>query len=106
MALPAPAFSATTESEEVPQMTLDHQPDSPTSPVPLLLTVQQAAEMLGIGRSTIYELLAAGELRSIKLGGSRRIPVSAVREYVERLLARGLQANWPSRSAPNLAPER
>ena len=83
-------------------MTLDHQPDSPSSPAPLLLTVQQAAEMLGIGRSTLYELLGAGELQSVKLGGSRRIPFSAVREYVERLLARDVQGNWQSRSAPNV----
>ena len=55
--------------------------------LPLLLTVNQAAELLGIGRSTLYELMDAGELKSVKRGASRRVPLQAVHDYVDRLLA-------------------
>ena len=34
----------------------------------LLLTPAEAAEQLGVGRSTLYELLASGELESICIG--------------------------------------
>ncbi len=64
----------------------DAQSRSPV--MPLLLTVNQAAELLGMGRSTLYELLDAGELRSIKRGASRRIPLKEVHEYIDRLLDR------------------
>lgn len=52
---------------------------------PLLLTVVEAARLLGVGRSTAYELLASGELESVHIGRSRRVPVVAVENYVESL---------------------
>jgi excisionase family DNA binding protein len=51
----------------------------------LLLTPVEAAEMLSISRSKLYELLAAGHVGSVRIDGSRRIPVTALRAYVERL---------------------
>jgi excisionase family DNA binding protein len=57
-----------------------------TAIMPLLLTVKEAAELLGIGRSTLYELLEAGEVRSVKRGASRRIPLKEVHRYIDRLL--------------------
>jgi excisionase family DNA binding protein len=62
------------------------QPGAVFPVMPLLLTVKQAAELLGIGRSTVYELIDAGELRSVKRGASRRIPLKAIYEYVDCLL--------------------
>jgi excisionase family DNA binding protein len=53
-----------------------------------LLTPEQAAEALGIGRSLLYELLRAGELQSVRIGACRRIPVAALDEYVEELRSR------------------
>jgi excisionase family DNA binding protein len=38
-----------------------------------LLTVKEAASILGIGRSTVYDLIYAGRIRSVKIGSSRRI---------------------------------
>lgn len=40
----------------------------------LLLTPPEAATMLSIGRTKLYDLLRTGALFSIRLGGSRRIP--------------------------------
>jgi excisionase family DNA binding protein len=53
----------------------------------LLLTVPEAAEALAISRSKLYELLASGDVASIRIDGSRRIPLAALEEYVSRLLA-------------------
>ena len=48
----------------------------------LLLKPHEAAELLGVGRSKIYALLAAGELPSVRLGHSVRVPVGALKEWV------------------------
>jgi len=48
----------------------------------VLLTVEDAAQALALGRTKIYELLDAGKLRSIKIGRARRIPVDALHEFV------------------------
>lgn len=52
---------------------------------PLLLTPEQAAERLGIGRTKTYELIRAGELESVKVGRLRRVPVDALAAYVASL---------------------
>jgi excisionase family DNA binding protein len=54
----------------------------------LLLTVPEAAEALAISRSKLYELLAAGLVRSVRIDGSRRVPVEALETYIAGLLNR------------------
>ena len=54
----------------------------------LLLTVPEAAEALAISRSKLYELIAAGLVRSVRIDGSRRVPVDALESYVAALLNR------------------
>jgi excisionase family DNA binding protein len=54
----------------------------------LLLTVPEAAEALAISRSKLYELLAAGLVRSVRIDGSRRVPIEALETYVAGLLDR------------------
>lgn len=51
----------------------------------LLLAADEAAELLGVGSTTVYELLAAGQLESVRIGRSRRIPRAALVAYVDRL---------------------
>lgn len=53
----------------------------------LLLTVEEAAEMLSISRSKLYQLIGSGVVRSIRIDGSRRVPVEALEEYVSRRVA-------------------
>lgn len=55
------------------------------SSVPLLLTPEQTATALSICRTKVYELLRTGQLESVQIGSSRRIPVAALDDYVERL---------------------
>jgi excisionase family DNA binding protein len=59
----------------------------------LLLTVPEAAEALAISRSKLYELLAADLVRSVRIDGSRRVPVEALENYVAGLLDREEAAN-------------
>jgi excisionase family DNA binding protein len=43
-----------------------------------LVTVDEAAHLLGLGRTSIYELMASGDLPFVKIGRARRIPSRAV----------------------------
>ena len=51
----------------------------------LLLSPEEAAEVLGVGRSRVYDLMRKRELVSVRIGKCRRVPVAALRLYVERL---------------------
>jgi excisionase family DNA binding protein len=52
----------------------------------LLLRPAEAAEAIGVGRNKLYELVASGELPSIRVGASVRIPVDALRAWIDRRL--------------------
>jgi excisionase family DNA binding protein len=58
----------------------------------LLLRPEEAAEVLAIGRNKVFELLAAGELESVRVGGSRRVPMACLVEFVARLRHAGSAA--------------
>ena len=51
----------------------------------ILLTAEEAAGRLRIGRSMLYELLSSGQIESVRINRSRRIPVTALEGYVRRL---------------------
>ena len=52
----------------------------------LLVTPEEAARRLSVGRTTIYELMARGELQSVNIGRCRRVPVSSLSLFVNRLI--------------------
>ena len=54
----------------------------------LLVNVREAAALLGVGRTTAYELIASGELEVVHIGRSTRVPVTSIEDYVERLVRR------------------
>jgi excisionase family DNA binding protein len=54
---------------------------------PLLLTVEQAAKRLGIGRTLTYTLINRGDIPSVCIGRLRRIPADALTAYTQRLAA-------------------
>ena len=56
--------------------------------IPRLLTVAAAAGLPGVGRSTAYELIAAGELEVVHIRRCARVPVATIDAYVERLRVR------------------
>jgi excisionase family DNA binding protein len=51
----------------------------------LLFTVAEAAELLSLGKSTVYEEIAAGRLGSVRVGRARRVPATALESYVQKL---------------------
>jgi excisionase family DNA binding protein len=51
----------------------------------VLLTVEEAAERLGIGRTTAFHLVRVGELASVRIGRLRRVHRAALEEFAERL---------------------
>jgi excisionase family DNA binding protein len=53
----------------------------------LLLSPEQTCETIGVKRATLFKLLAAGEIPSIKIGRLRRIPVDGLKRYIERQVA-------------------
>lgn len=52
-----------------------------------LLSIDEAAEALGIGRTLAYGLIGRGELRSVKAGRRRLVPSTAVSDYAARDVA-------------------
>jgi excisionase family DNA binding protein len=53
----------------------------------LLLTVEEAADLIGICRSNMFKLIRRGEVKSVKVGRLRRIPPAALEDYVRQLSA-------------------
>ncbi|PSM39237.1 DNA-binding protein [Streptomyces dioscori] len=51
---------------------------------PVLLTVEEAARCLRVGRTTCFALIRTGELESLTIGGLRRVPADAPAAYLER----------------------
>jgi excisionase family DNA binding protein len=51
----------------------------------VLLTPEEVAEALHVGRCTVYDLIRTKQLQSFKIGKLRRIPVDAVYEFIKRL---------------------
>ncbi|MCX5049333.1 excisionase family DNA-binding protein [Streptomyces sp. NBC_00474] len=51
---------------------------------PVLLTVEEAACCLRVGRTTCFALIRTGELESLMVGGLRRVPADAPAAYLAR----------------------
>ena len=68
-----------------------------------LLTVAEVKEKLSLGITKIFQLIASGELKSIQIGKSRRIPVMALEEFIDSLCE--ASGHWIS-STENEIPER
>jgi excisionase family DNA binding protein len=52
----------------------------------LLVTPEEAARRLSLGRTTIYELMSSGALQSVNIGRCRRVPVSSLSSFVSKLI--------------------
>ena len=66
-----------------------NQPRTKVDHGKLLLTPEEAAELLGVGRSRVYDLMRTHLLQSVKIGRSRRVPAASLREYVAALARDG-----------------
>ncbi len=55
-----------------------------TKGLPLVLKVEDLMPILAIGRNMAYELVRSGQICSIRVGRSYRIPVNALEEYLRK----------------------
>jgi excisionase family DNA binding protein len=60
---------------------------APDAAYRLLYRPPEAAQALGLSISGVYELLASGELESVKIGASRRITADGMRRFIDAKLA-------------------
>ena len=58
-------------------------------PIARLHPIESAMDRLGLRRSKVYELLASGQLRSVKVGRRRLVSEAALVEFIESLDASG-----------------
>jgi len=67
---------------------------SPRTPgPPLAVSAKEAARLLSLSLSKIYELLRNGDLQSYVDGCTRRVTMASIHQYVERRLADS-GGNW------------
>jgi excisionase family DNA binding protein len=52
---------------------------------PILFSPEDVGRLLGIGKCRVYDLIRQRELRSVKVGASRRVSARALHDYVELL---------------------
>ncbi len=55
----------------------------------LLLRPTEAAEMLGVGRSKLYELIAEGDIPTVQVGSRLRIPLEELRNWIRQETGKG-----------------
>jgi excisionase family DNA binding protein len=55
---------------------------------PLLIRAEEAAKLLGLGRSKVFQMIATGELPVIRMGRSVRVPKAELVRWIESRTAR------------------
>ena len=68
--------------------TTETRPDDPAD----LLSVEEAARRLRIGRTTMYSLISAGQIETVTIGRRRLVPPECVTAYVAVLRTAGQSA--------------
>ncbi len=69
---------------------------------PLLVTPEVPFDMLNIKHAKGYQMIKSGELPSIKIGRSRRVPLARLRAWVDELVAAQCSdASTPDIEAPD-----
>jgi excisionase family DNA binding protein len=80
-----------------------HAEGSHGTPERLVYSVEEAADLLGIGRTFMFHLVATGQIDSFKIGNRRKIHRDAIAHYLD-----GLRSEHPStephRRSGNVAP--
>ena len=71
-----------------------------------LLRPAQVAELLGVTRSRVYQLIAAGTIPVVRVGGAIRIPQAAGEEWLKRRSEEAMSSLVGSRSTDRRSPGR
>jgi excisionase family DNA binding protein len=85
---PSAAPPRTSASRTATRPAADQEParQHPQGGEPVLYSVEEAAGLLGIGRTFMFRLIGTGQIQSLKIGKRRKIPSDALRDYITRLL--------------------
>lgn len=75
-----------TEQQQAQPVSEPPETNVRTMPDRVLLTVEEAAQQLGIGRTKTYALVRSGELESVQIGRLRRVPKTAIDDYAAQLI--------------------
>lgn len=51
---------------------------------PICVRVNDAARMIGVGRTKLYELISNGELETVKIGKATRVTTASLHDLVRR----------------------
>ncbi len=98
--LASPSSAATSDEASTEMIREDPVTESVTIDDQLLVTPEEAARRLSIGRTTVYELMASGELQSVSIGRCRRVPVISLSSFVGRLIGDAIVGQPRSASRP------
>jgi excisionase family DNA binding protein len=64
--------------------------DKPQATEPIAVRILEAVRLTGIGRSKLYELIASGDIETVKIGSCTLIPMASLRGLIERAKQRRL----------------
>lgn len=62
----------------------------PQAMEPITVRILEAVRLTGIGRSKLYELIAAGDIETVKIGSCTLIPMASLHRLIERAKHRRL----------------
>jgi excisionase family DNA binding protein len=71
---------------------------------PLTVRIAEACRIIGIGRSKLYELIAAGEIETMKVGAITLVPLDGLRALVDRGRSWGAEGAFSQRLAAAMHP--
>jgi excisionase family DNA binding protein len=69
----------------------------------MLLKPREVCQLTGLGKSTVYELMAAGVIPCVRIGRCVRVPTDRLREWIEQLQGRETRGRESSQTAPKSA---
>lgn len=67
-----------------------------------LLRIGEVADLLRISRTKVYELVSSGQIPSLHVGRSRRVPIRALAQWIDEQTTRAAPANPPPPTGPLL----
>jgi excisionase family DNA binding protein len=70
-----------------------------------LLSPVETARRLSLGRTKVFELIAKGEIPSVRVGKLRRVPARALRSYVDELVATQIGSKGDGAAKASRAPD-
>ena len=72
--------------KEPPSSPFENSMDNKADDERLLVGISEASRIMGLGRTSVYELMAAGDLENLKIGNRRLITLTSIHLLIKRLL--------------------